>query len=193
MPFRVDAEGPMPASLDSRMTPRGVIPWLVASCAKGCILSGRAMQLGLTEFYNSNNLTFAASIAYYALLSIFPFLLLVLSVLGRIAVTDSASGPTLLDLVSGALPSRFEFLAQQLAEFARTPLNFSVAGTVVTLWASMGVFGAITSAVNHAWGVERNYSFLKHKLVAFMMMMASGLLAVVALILASAAHVVEAS
>src|SRR5690606_11881705 len=49
------------------------------------------------------------------------------------------------------------------------------------------------SAVNHAWGVERSYSFLKHKLIAFVMMMAAGLIAVAALTLVSAVQVVEAS
>jgi membrane protein len=53
-------------------------------------------------------------------------------------------------------------------------------------------FGAITSAVNHAWGVERNYSFWKHKLVAFVMMLAAAGLAVVALVLIGTVQVVEA-
>lgn len=164
---------------------------VVQVCRDGCVLAAQAMRLGLFEFYRSSNLTFASSIAYYALLSIFPFGLLVLSVLARVA-TSGGDGPTLLDLVSRALPSRFEFLSGQLAALAQAPLDLSVAGTVVTLWASMGVFGAITSAVNHAWGVEKNYGFLKHKLVAFTMMMAAGLLAVVAVLVASAAHIVEA-
>ncbi len=50
----------------------------------------------------------------------------------------------------------------------------------------MGVFGAITSAVNHAWGAEQPYGFLKHKVVAFVMMLAAGLLAVTALLLVGA-------
>ncbi|MCC7044258.1 MAG: YihY/virulence factor BrkB family protein [Acidobacteria bacterium] len=167
-------------------------PALVA-CGKGCLLSVRALRLGLIEFYRSSNLTFASSIAYYALLSIFPFILLVLSVLARIAVNEGTDGPTLLDLLSNALPSRFDFLAQQFGELARAPLNLSVAGTIITLWASMGVFGAITSAINHAWGVETNYSFLKHKLVAFIMLLAAGALAIIAMTVASAAHVVEST
>ncbi len=164
----------------------------VAACRDGCVLAVQALRLGLVEFYRSSNLTFASSIAYYALLSIFPFGLLVLSVLARVAANDGADGPTLLDLIGRALPSRFEFLTGQFAALARAPLNLSLLGTVITLWASMGVFGAITSAINHAWGVEKNYSFLKHKLVAFIMMMAAGLLAVIAMLVASAAHVVEA-
>jgi membrane protein len=157
-------------------------------------LASRASWRGFVEFYSSDNLTFAASIAYYALLSIFPFLLLVLSILSRLAVGGHGpTGQTLLAMISGSVPSRnFEFLFDQVSELARTPLNLSVAGTIVTLWASMGVFGAITSAVNHAWGVEKSYGFFTHKLIAFIMMLAAGALAVVALTLVSASEVVDA-
>ncbi len=165
----------------------------LTACGSGCQLAWRSVRSGLTSFYNSNDLTFAASIAYYTLLSIFPFLLLILSVLGRIPVRDSFEGPTLLDLMSSTLPSRFDFLGEQLTELANAPLNLSVAGTILTLWASMGVFGAITSAINHAWGVERNYSFWKHKLVAFVMMVAAAILAVVAITVAGVAQVVEST
>jgi membrane protein len=60
------------------------------------------------------------------------------------------------------------------------------------LWASMGVFGAITSAVNHAWGVETPLGFFKHKLIAFIMLVASGLLLIAAIGLVSAVQVIEA-
>jgi uncharacterized BrkB/YihY/UPF0761 family membrane protein len=47
-------------------------------------LMSLAAWRGIGELYNSDGLTHAASIAYYALLSLFPFLLLVLSVLGSL-------------------------------------------------------------------------------------------------------------
>ena len=42
------------------------------------------------------------------------------------------------------------------------------------VWASLGVFGAITTAVNEAWGVEKQRSFWKHRMVSFLMLVASG-------------------
>jgi len=39
-------------------------------------LTGLSFWRGLEGFYNSDDLTYAASIAYYALLSLFPFFLL---------------------------------------------------------------------------------------------------------------------
>jgi len=157
-------------------------------------LAWRATGQGVTEFYRSENLTFAASIAYYTLLSLFPFVLVILSVLSRLAVKAGArSGETLLHLIERALPTNFGFVATQLGELASAPIQLSLMSTLVTLWASMGVFGAITSAVNHAWGVEKNYSFLKHKLIAFLMMLAAGFVAVLGLLLLGAVEMVEAN
>ena len=47
-------------------------------------LSGLAIWRGVVGVYHSDDLTFAASIAYYALLSLFPFFLLVFSILGSV-------------------------------------------------------------------------------------------------------------
>ncbi len=49
-----------------------------------------------------------------------------------------------------------------------------VAGALALIWASLGVFGAMTSAVNEAWGVEKQRSFWKHRLVSFLMLVAAG-------------------
>jgi hypothetical protein len=49
-------------------------PWLARPAWRfwrSCILGVRAAGRGVVEFYNSSNLTFASSIAYYALLSFF--------------------------------------------------------------------------------------------------------------------------
>jgi len=143
-------------------------------------LGWRAAGRGVVEFYNSSNLTFAASIAYYTLLSLFPFILLLLSIVSKIAVSNRPA--TLAAIIANALPQHFDFVVNRIHELSNAPLRLSVLGTIVTLWASMGVFGALTSAVNHAWGVERNYGFWKHKLIAFVMLMAAGILMLAALI-----------
>jgi membrane protein len=143
---------------------------------------------GVIEFHHSSNLTYASSIAYYSLLSILPFSLLVLAVLGQISVGDN--GNTLLTLIARALPAQVEFLSQ-IETLSHGALRFGVAGTVLLLWASMGVFGALTSAVNHAWGVEKPPGFFKHKLIAFVMMMTAGVLMVIALLIVTSAQVLE--
>lgn len=142
---------------------------------RGVLVALGAAGRGVIEFYNSSNLTYASSVAYYSLLSIFPFILLVWTVLSRVAVVRAGSEQAVASLLERALPRNFDFLSTQIVAMQNTPIELTIAGTLLTLWASMGVFGAVTSAVNHAWGVEKPYTFFKHKLVAFLMLLVAGL------------------
>jgi membrane protein len=164
----------------------------MAKVRRALKLGWRAAGRGVAEFYNSDNLTFAASIAYYSLLSLFPFLLLILSILSKVAVSGSEEG-AILPVLTRALPSNFQFLDEGLNELAAAPLQLTVVGTIFTLWASMGVFSAVTSAVNHAWGVEKPHSYFKHKLIAFIMLAAAGVLMMAALFLVTTVEFVDAT
>ena len=167
------------------------VAWQVAAKLRRAIRMGwRAAGHGVIEFYNSDNLTFAASIAYYSLLSFFPFILLVLTLISKLAIGQGGEG--LVNVLNLALPDRFEFLSDQAEKLANAPIQLSLLGTVLTLWASMGVFGAVTSAVNHAWGVEQPLGYWRHKLIAFAMMLAAGFLLGMALLLTGAIQIVEA-
>ena len=155
-------------------------------------LTALAMWRGTTGIYNGNDLTFASSIAYYSLLSLFPFFLLALSILARVTDND-AERAAVLDFVLRYFPQRFEFVNAQLRTMQASGFQLGLLGSVLMVWAAMGVFGAITSAVNHAWGVEKQPSYLKHKLVSFLMLVTASLLLLLGLLLASAIDVAEAS
>ena len=135
--------------------------------------SGLAAWRALVELVNSQDLTHAAAIAYYALLSLFPFLLLVISLLGSIAA-DEEDRLAVLTFVFRYFPTQLDFVRTQLDAFRQTRLPVGLAGGLALIWASLGVFGAITSAVNEAWGVEKQRSFLKHRMVSFLMLVAAG-------------------
>jgi membrane protein len=145
---------------------------------------------GVGELYNSDGLTHAASIAYYALLSLFPFLLLVLSVLGSVTA-DVQDRDAVVRFVFRYFPRQFDFMTGQLDAFRDQTLRLGVGGLLALTWASLGVFNAISSAVDHAWGVEKRRSFLMHRLVSFLMMVSAGAIFIIALVLASIARVAE--
>ena len=154
-------------------------------------LTAQAIWRGLTGIYDSDDLTFASSIAYYALLSLFPFFLLALSLVAL--VTDSQSDrDAILGFVFRYFPRQFDFVEVQLGALQRAQVELGVAGSVLMVWAAMGVFGAVTSAVNHAWGVEKQPSYFKHKLISFVMLVVAGLLLLIGLLVVSAMNVAEA-
>jgi membrane protein len=155
-------------------------------------LTGQSFWRGFLGFYNSDDLTYAASIAYYALLSLFPFFLLALAMLARVTA-DVDDRAAVLEFVLQYFPAQFEFITKQLDAFRGTALGLGVAGTVALVWGALGVFGAISTAVNYAWGVEKQRSFWKHKLFSFVMMLVAGLILLIALLLVSASQMVSAS
>ena len=155
-------------------------------------LSGRAGWRALVEIVNGNDLTHAASIAYYSLLSFFPFLLLVFSLLGSIT-DDENDRIAVLTFVFRYFPTQLDFVDAQLLAFRERGFELGVAGALALIWASLGVFGAVTSGVNEAWGVEQQRSFWKHRLVSFLMLVAAGAVTVVGLLLVGAVEVAQAS
>jgi membrane protein len=155
-------------------------------------LTGLSAWRGFLGFYNSDDLTYAASISYYALLSLFPFFLLALAILGG-ATADDAKRTSVMLFVLRYFPTQFDFITQQLDSFRAGKLTMGVAGTLALVWGALGVFGAVSTAVNYAWGVEKQRSFWKHKLFSFLMLSVAGLMLVVALLLISATRVVSAT
>jgi membrane protein len=170
------------------VTPARILLRLRAELA----FSGLAALRALVRLVNSNDITHAAAIAYYALLSLFPFLLLVISMLGSITA-DDADRLAVLSFVFRYFPTQFEFVNTQLDAFRQTRVQLGVAGGLALIWASLGVFGAVTSAVNDAWGVEKQRSFLRHRMVSFLMLVAGGGVMILGLLLVGAVQVAQAS
>jgi len=153
-------------------------------------LVGLAAWRGVGELYNSEGLTHAASIAYYGLLSLFPIILLGLSILGEMT-SDSADRDAVVRFAFRYFPRQFSFITGQLDAFQTTPVTFGFWGVVALLWGALGVFNAITSAINHAWAVEKRRSFLKHRLIGFMMLVSAGVVLALGLGIASLVRIAE--
>jgi membrane protein len=156
------------------------------------VLTALSVWRGFLGFYDSDNLTYAASIAYYALLSLFPFFLLAFALLGS-ATADENNRNSVFTFVLNYFPTQFDFVTRQLDAFRNSRGTLGVAGTIAMVWGALGFFGAISTAVNYAWGVEKQRSFWKHKLLSFVMLLVAGLILLVALLLVSASQVVGAT
>src|SRR5580765_9080147 len=102
-------------------------------------LSAQAAKKGLVSIYNSDDLTHAASIAYYSLLSFFPFLLLLISVLGMITSRNDVRTAA-LSFVLRYFPAKLDFVASQLEALQRSRVTLGVFGVVALTWASLGFF-----------------------------------------------------
>ncbi len=164
--------------------------WLLRETRDTIVLTGQAIWRGFLEIYNSDDLTYAASVAYYALLSLFPIVLIGLSILGNATATNRQA---IIDFIFQNFPTRFDFLKDQVDAFQRTRIQLGLGGSAGLIWGAMGVFSAVSSAVNHAWGVEQQRSYVRHKIFSFLMLAAAGVLLFATLLLVSAIQIVDAS
>jgi membrane protein len=114
------------------------------------------------EFREDNLTDWAAALTYYAILSIFPALLAVVSVLGLIG--ESATQP-LLDNLTELTPGP----AQEIVTSAIQNLNQNqgaagilfVVGLATALWSASGYVGAFMRASNSIYEVEEGRPFWK--------------------------------
>jgi membrane protein len=157
----------------------------VAALRRHVRLIGLSTWRGVIELVSSEGLTHAAAIAYYTLLSLFPFVLLALSLLGRITA-DPAARDDVIAFVFRYFPRQFGFITGQIDAFRSHPVQLGLGGILALTWASLGVFNAISSAVNHAWNVEKRRSYLMHQIVSFLMLLSAGAILLTALVLVSA-------
>lgn len=156
------------------------------------LLTARSAWRGVVGFYTSENLTHAASISYYALLSLFPFSMLALAILGSLTAEESDRS-AVLNFVLRYFPRQFDFITIQLDAFRSSTTTLGLAGSLGLIWGALGFFGAITTAVNHAWRVEKARSFWKHRLFSFLMLIVAGSVLIAALLLVWASQLVGAS
>ena len=174
----------MPAHPHRRLPPSRKLRRLAFRVAAWFDMVGRAIWRGSVNFYNSDDLTHAAAVAYYALLSVFPFFLLLFSILGLVASRESRH-QAVVTFLNRAFPTHIDFLAAQLDALQKTRVRLGLGSLLALSWSALGFFSAISSAVNYAWRVERPRSYLRHKLFSFFMLMAAGLMLMIALIAGS--------
>jgi membrane protein len=108
----------------------------------------------LRKFFDDRGPSLAALVTYYAFFSVFPLILVFVSVLGFLLEGD----PSLRDDVVSSTLGHIPVLGGQLDDQVQ-PLSGSVvalaAGLATALWAGLGVMLALTRAFEAIWDVPR--------------------------------------
>jgi membrane protein len=112
--------------------------------------------------------THAAAIAYYAIVSLFPLLLLIISAAGFILKGDFQQ--QVLSLGSRYLPGNsLGFVRENISAVIDSRGSLTILGVVGLVWSASLMFDAINEAVNAAWGVTHPERFLVSKLKSITM------------------------
>ena len=149
----------------------------------------------IREFSRDQSPDLAAGLTYYAVLSAFPGLLAVFSLLGVLGQGQQAAD-AVLDIVRQVAPGETaQTLQGPIEELANSPAaGFAlVSGIVLALWSASGYVGAFSRAMNRIWEIDEGRPFLKLKPQQLGVTVLAVVLIVIALVLlVVSGHVAEA-
>jgi len=130
--------------------------------------------------------TFAFSVAANAILSFFPFMVLLLTLIRRVFHSKSMY-EVVIALLRDYLPTGQEFIVRNLNVLIYARQRAAVASLVILLITSTGVFLPLEVALNKIWGFPHNRSYLGNLLVSLGLAFGCGCLALLSIGL-SAGH-----
>lgn len=139
-----------------------------------------ARYLGQTEVH-----TYAFSVAANAILSLFPFIVMMFTV-ARDIFHSSAMANSISGMLHDLLPSNQDFVVRNMALLVHPRGSVQFASVIMLLISSTGVFLPLEVALNQVWSVGKNRSYLMNQLVALGLALAVGLMAMLAVVIATA-------
>ncbi len=126
--------------------------------------------------------TYAFSVAANCILSFFPFIVLLLTVVRRVFHSPEMYN-VVLQLLRNYLPSNKDFVIRNLQFLASVRGRGQVLSFLMLLITSTGVFLPLEVALNSVWGFKKNRSYLMNLSVSLGLALACGCLAVLSIAL----------
>jgi membrane protein len=135
------------------------------------LLRFRALKATVQEFQRDDALGLAAQLAYYLILALFPFILVLVSLMGTFGSQELAS--EVLGYFRRVMPEEAykiiaTFTGNIISGDAKAPGLLSF-GILFTIWAASGAFAALINALNRAYDVQETRPFWKVRGIAILM------------------------
>jgi len=126
--------------------------------------------------------TFAFSVAANALLSFFPFVLLLMTLIRRVFHSPVMYG-VVVQLLRDFLPAGQDFVIRNLTALVEARHRAQVVSLAILLVTSTGIFLPLEVALNRIWRFPNNRSYLGNQLIALGLAFSCGVLALLSIAL----------
>lgn len=126
--------------------------------------------------------TFAFSVAANAILSFFPFVVLVMTVVRRV-FHSRVMYDVVVELLRDYLPAGQEFVIRNLTALTNARHRVQLLSLVILLVTSSGVFMPLEVALNRIWRFPNNRSYLGNQLISLGLAFGCGVLALLSIAL----------
>jgi YihY family inner membrane protein len=120
--------------------------------------------------------TFAFSVAANSILSFFPFVVLLMTVIRRV-FHSRVMYEVVLQLLRDYLPAGQDFVIRNLNAMVNSRQRVQIVSLIILLVTSSGIFLPLEVALNRIWRFENNRSYLGNQLISLGLAFACGVLA----------------
>jgi membrane protein len=124
--------------------------------------------------------TFAFSVAANAILSFFPFVMLMMTLIRRV-FHSRVMYDVVVELLRDYLPAGQDFVIRNLTAMVNSRQRVQAASLVILLVTSSGVFLPLEVALNRVWRFESNRSYLGNQVISLSLAFACGVLALLSI------------
>jgi membrane protein len=159
--------------------PEKSLPGIQRRAARPSLLVSTVRYLMRTDVH-----TFAFSVAANAILSFFPFVVLMMTLIRRVFHSRVMSD-MIIDLLRDYLPAGQDFVIRNLNAMVEARHRVQIASLVILLVTSSGIFLPLEVALNRVWHFENNRSYLGNQLMSFSLAFACGALALLSIALSA--------
>ena len=128
--------------------------------------------------------TFAFSVAANAILSFFPFMVLLIWLIRNI-FHSQIMFDVVAQFLKDHLPTNQDFVIRNLDALVKTRQRVKMASIVILLITSTGVFLPLEVAFNRIWGFAKNRSYIGNQIVSLFLAFACGVLTLTSVVLAA--------
>ena len=126
--------------------------------------------------------TFAFSVAANAILSFFPFVLLLMMLIRRV-LHSRVMGDVVIELLRDYLPAGQDFVIRNLNALVEARHRAQIASLLILLVTSTGTFMPLEVALNRIWRFPNNRSYIGNQLVSLGLAFGCGVLALMSIAL----------
>src|SRR5215469_16476173 len=167
------AEAPQRASLLTRFL---LEPWRRMLARKGV---PTLQYLAKTEAH-----TFAFSVAANAILSFFPFMVVMMWLIRNVFHSQGMEN-VVIALLRDHLPAGQDLVINNLKALVKSRQGVKLASVVILLISSTGVFVPLEVAMNQIWGFTKNRSYLGNQIISLALAFSCGFLALTSVAIAA--------
>jgi membrane protein len=133
-----------------------------------------------------------AALAYYAVFSLAPLLVIAVSIAGLVFSREAATGQV-VGQIQGLVSQDAAVAIQEIIENANKPetgIFATIVGVVMLLFGASGVFGELQQSMNAVWDIEPKpkrglWAMVKDRFFSFSMVLGTGFLLLVSLVISA--------